>query len=80
MSASGFQIRKGSGFAVGRVSEIRAACGSQDFKVRNVPKTHRPSYSEVWGVPQNDEPLLVRLGREAWSKVVLCEAEELSED
>lgn len=72
MKASGFDLGKG-GFAVGCVGDIKRTCEPAQVRIESNPKPKRPSYTEVWGVPQDQLELLVNLGTAVWCDVTLVD-------
>ena len=68
MEVCGFKIEKGSGFVVGNVGRIKSVCAS--FRALHLPKYRRPAYAEAWGVPQDDNLLLERIGRFFWNNII----------
>lgn len=71
--ASTLKVGSKSGFAVGEVGAIKAACASRGHKIRIVhePEDDNKAHVAVRQIPRDDAQLLELLATEAWAELVM---------
>lgn len=71
--ASALKVGSKSGFAIGEVAAIKAACASRGHKVRIVhePEDDNAAHVAVRQIPREDAQLLELLATEAWAELVM---------
>lgn len=70
MRSKKFDLKAGSGFAVGVVGDIASCCSGAIVVAVHAPAKLRPDYTQVWGIPEENNAVLVALGTTAWGKIV----------
>ncbi len=71
--ASSLKVGSKSGFAIGKVATVKAACASRRYKIRIVhePDDDNKAHVAVRQVPRDDPVLLELLAEEAWAELHL---------
>jgi hypothetical protein len=69
-------VGKKSGFAIGNVGEVKAACASRKHKIRIIhwPEDSNLAHAELRQFPRDDQTLLEQLATSTWSELVLDSA------
>ena len=71
--ASAIKPSPKSGFAIGKVGAITAACAERQHKIRVIhsPEDDNRAHAEIRRLPRDDVILLEQLARSDWSELVL---------